>query len=71
MATFAQNLLGRFEEGQSKKLTYYDILEIPSNATTKQVVQAFRRKSLAAHPDKEGGSTQRFQQLNRAYTCLK
>merc|ERR1712070_256202 len=35
------------------------------------IISAYRKLSLKLHPDKVGGSSEKFQELNRAYKCLK
>ncbi|CAD7967247.1 unnamed protein product [Amoebophrya sp. A120] len=53
------------------RLKYFELLDLPEDCTTEQVVRQFRRKSLRVHPDKPTGDKEQFQQLNRAYTCLR
>lgn len=43
-----------------------EILGLPRNATRDQVEAAFREASKAAHPDKPGGTLERFEALQRA-----
>lgn len=54
-----------------RKLPYYDILGVTGDATQSQIISAFRKLSLKYHPDKPGGCTEKFQELNKAYKCLK
>eukprot|EP00404_Azadinium_spinosum_P007461 CAMPEP_0180450170 /NCGR_PEP_ID=MMETSP1036_2-20121128/18101_1 /TAXON_ID=632150 /ORGANISM="Azadinium spinosum, Strain 3D9" /LENGTH=447 /DNA_ID=CAMNT_0022456603 /DNA_START=27 /DNA_END=1370 /DNA_ORIENTATION=- len=54
-----------------RKLPYYEVLGVPEDAPQSQIVSAFRKLSLKYHPDKAGGSTEKFQELNKAYKCLK
>lgn len=49
---------------------HYQTLGVPRDSTPEQIKAAYRRCSSAAHPDKEGGSHERMQQVNRAYACL-
>jgi DnaJ-class molecular chaperone len=51
-------------------MNLYDALGIDKDATPDQIRAAYRRCSSTAHPDKEGGSHERMQQINRAYACL-
>mmetsp|Transcript_9558 Transcript_9558/g.17747 ORF Transcript_9558/g.17747 Transcript_9558/m.17747 type:complete len:385 (-) Transcript_9558:131-1285(-) len=55
---------------EQRKLPYYDTLGISTHASKAEIVRAYRRLSLRLHPDKPGGSSEQFQQLSRAYTCL-
>jgi len=58
------------EVHQHRKLPYYDVLGVRPDATTSEIIRAYRRLSLKLHPDKVGGSSERFQELSRAYSCL-
>jgi len=51
---------------------YYDILELPSTASDKEIKKAYYRLSLRYHPDKNTHeeSTQRFQDIAEAYHVL-
>jgi curved DNA-binding protein CbpA len=48
---------------------YYQILGINSNATQAEIKKAYRKLVLTHHPDK-GGSTEKFQEIQSAYTTL-
>jgi DnaJ-class molecular chaperone len=48
---------------------YYQILGVEKTATADQIKQAFRRLASQHHPDK-GGDTQRFQEVQEAYSVL-
>jgi len=54
-----------------RKLPYYEVLDVPENASQSEIIRAFRKLSLSHHPDKAGGSTEKFQELSKAYKCLK
>mmetsp|Transcript_101782 Transcript_101782/g.180484 ORF Transcript_101782/g.180484 Transcript_101782/m.180484 type:complete len:437 (+) Transcript_101782:54-1364(+) len=54
-----------------RKLPYYDILGVAGDATQSEIISAYRKLSLKYHPDKAGGSTEKFQELSKAYKCLK
>ena len=47
----------------------YETLGVKPNASAAQVKRAFRKKSLATHPDR-GGTAEAFQQVKLAYTVL-
>ncbi|KAH9985427.1 DnaJ domain-containing protein [Russula compacta] len=57
---------------------YYDILNIPKNAPTEEVRQAYRRESLKTHPDRlfnasieeKSVATEKFQAVADAYYVL-
>jgi len=72
MATGAHRRLDAFNVAHStRKLPYYDVLAVSEDATEAEIIRAFRKLSLRFHPDKQGGSTEKFQELNQAYKCLK
>ena len=52
--------------------THYEILGVPGNASTADIVAAYRRLALIYHPDvdKSPGATQRFQRINAANQVL-
>lgn len=47
----------------------YDILEIPTSASSGEIKKAYRKKALKHHPDK-GGDVEKFKQINSAYEIL-
>ncbi len=49
---------------------YYDILGVPKSATADEIKKAFRKLARKHHPDKEGGSEERFKEINEAYEVL-
>jgi curved DNA-binding protein CbpA len=54
-------------------LTFYEILEVPPNATPLEIKKAYRRLALQHHPDRNQGSlesAERFKQIGEAYECL-
>ncbi|KAG0662003.1 hypothetical protein C6P46_003708 [Rhodotorula mucilaginosa] len=63
--TKAQRLLK-----QSKSKDYYKILGVARDADAKTIKRAYRKATLKAHPDKEGGSEEKMAQLNEAYEVL-
>ena len=52
--------------------TYYDILQVPENATMIEIRQSYKRLALLWHPDKNKSpdATKLFQELNTAYSVL-
>lgn len=49
---------------------YYKILEVEENASGDEIKKAFRKMSLKHHPDKTGGSSEKFSKINEAYSVL-
>ncbi len=49
---------------------HYSILGIPRDATTAEVNDAFRSLAKILHPDKPGGSEEKFRELNEAHQIL-
>lgn len=51
---------------------YYDILGVPSNATTKDIKSAYYDKAKVYHPDtnKDSSAAKKFQQISEAYEIL-
>lgn len=49
---------------------YYDILEIPRNASETDIKNAFKKKAMTHHPDR-GGNEEQFKEINEAYDVLK
>ncbi|MCS6869937.1 MAG: J domain-containing protein [Anaerolineae bacterium] len=53
---------------------FYRLLGIPSDASTEQIQQAFRRKAKEVHPDRNpervAWATEQFRRLNEAYEVL-
>ena len=53
-----------------KETKLYDILEISTNATEKEIKKAFRNKALIYHPDKKTGNSEKFKEISEAYEIL-
>ena len=49
---------------------YYSILGIGRDASASEITKAYRKLARENHPDR-GGSTEKFQKLNEAYSTLK
>lgn len=55
---------------------YYSVLEVPTNATTQEILKSWRRLALRAHPDRgttaadRSGRSRRMQRLNEAKDVL-
>ncbi|HRZ30015.1 MAG TPA: DnaJ domain-containing protein [Candidatus Paceibacterota bacterium] len=49
---------------------YYKILGVTSNATEKEIKQAFHNLAFKYHPDRPGGDEKRFKEINEAYQTL-
>lgn len=48
----------------------YKILGITTRASMREVNLAFKKMALETHPDRPGGSKERFQEVNEAYQRL-
>jgi molecular chaperone DnaJ len=55
-----------------RKTTYYDILDIPHNATKEEIRDAYRKLAKMLHPDvsTEPDAEELFKVLNEAYHVL-
>ncbi len=49
---------------------FYDILSVPKTASSDEIRKAYRKLAAKLHPDKEGGSQEKFQELQAAYDIL-
>jgi len=51
---------------------YYNLLDVSHNASSEDIIKAYRVKAMELHPDRNPGTdtTQIFQRLNEAYSVL-
>lgn len=49
---------------------YYEVLGVPRSATKDEINKAFRKLAQKHHPDKQGGSAEKFKEINEAYQVL-
>ncbi|KAF7440892.1 Type I HSP40 co-chaperone [Pleurotus ostreatus] len=52
-----------------KETKFYDLLEVPPNASEADLKKAYRKKALRLHPDK-GGDPEVFKEVTHAYQVL-
>lgn len=52
------------------KRDYYEILGVAKGASADEIKKAYRRLAVQMHPDKEGGTEEKFKELNEAYQVL-
>lgn len=74
--TGASDMLDRAFTGflalpEPKAMSWWDVLEVSPSADWETVRVAYRRLSKACHPDVEGGSADKFQELAEAYAAAK
>jgi len=50
--------------------SYYDVLGVDRQASPDAIKRAYRQKASLYHPDKEGGSKVKFQEVEEAYRTL-
>ena len=51
-------------------MNHYEILGVSNTATADEIKKAYRKLASAHHPDKEGGDTKKFQEIQAAYAIL-
>jgi len=49
---------------------FYKILGLNPGATKEDIRKAFKEKAVEFHPDKIGGNTEKFKEINKAYGIL-
>ena len=54
----------------SQRPSYYEILGVDRSVNDKDLKKAYRKASLKYHPDKKGGSEEKFKEVNQAYDTL-
>jgi molecular chaperone DnaJ len=52
------------------KRDYYDVLGVGKSASPDEIKKAFRKAAIEHHPDKQGGSEEKFKEINEAYEVL-
>lgn len=53
-----------------KDISYYEALQVSPNATNKEIKHAYRKRSLAVHPDRPNGDIEAFKAIGEAYQVL-
>ncbi|HAL65819.1 MAG TPA: molecular chaperone DnaJ, partial [Bacteroidales bacterium] len=55
------------------KRDYYEVLEVPRNATEEEIKKAYRQKAMKFHPDRNPGdkdAEEKFKEAAEAYEIL-
>ncbi len=52
------------------KKDYYETLGVNKSASADEIKKAFRKSAIKHHPDKDGGSEDKFKEINEAYEVL-
>ena len=54
------------------KQDYYDVLDLPKDASDEDIRKAFRKKAMQYHPDrnKRANALAKFKEINEAYQVL-
>lgn len=55
---------------EKEEVSYYEILGVTQEVTPEGLKKAYYRAALRFHPDKPDGSTEKFQQIQEAFTIL-
>ncbi len=53
------------------KRDYYEILGVDKTASADEIKKAYRKLAVKYHPDKDGGSEEKFKEVGEAYEVLK
>jgi len=51
-------------------MDYYNILGVNANSTQDEIKKSYRKMSLKHHPDRKGGDSEMFKNINAAYEIL-
>ncbi|HZY57743.1 MAG TPA: DnaJ domain-containing protein, partial [Rubrobacteraceae bacterium] len=52
------------------QINYYEVLDVPRNASQSEIKNAYRKLAKERHPDHAGGSEAEFSRLQEAHAVL-
>ena len=66
-----ENILITTTQVDSVNGTFYELMNISINATTKEIKKEYKKQAMVIHPDKNPETEEQFKQLAAVYNILK
>jgi hypothetical protein len=70
-ASGSSNSSNSKERTPVRDMGYYDLLEVPSNASAKEIKKAYYRQAKELHPDKNPGNDEAAEQFRHLHTVYR
>ena len=67
----SENILITTTQVDSVNGTFYELMNISINATTKEIKKEYKKQAMVIHPDKNPETEEQFKQLAAVYNILK